>query len=151
TKQRIQTIKDCAALLQQLAIVSQRCAQTVNDCIEADGLQPMKLVIFQIYVVNYLGYLTQTFAFAQAESFEHRLESAIFTMMRELSAIHVEGNRAFYRLAFGNKIKARSFVDELPDQPSGSQPVDMQAASSHPATTLVTRQIESPGFWDRGS
>ena len=66
--------------------------------------------------------------------------------MGELGAIHVERNRALCRLAFSDKVKARSFVDELPDQPGGREPVDMQVAPSHPAATLVLRQIECPGF-----
>src|SRR6266571_4061251 len=106
----------------------------------------MKLVILQIYVVNYLGYLTQAFAAAQAESFEHRFEGAVLTTMGELSAIHVEGNRAIYRLALSDKVKARAFIDELPDQPGGGEPIDMQVASGHPATAFVFRQIESSGF-----
>ena len=73
----------------------------------------MKLVIFQIDVVDYLGNLTQTFVIVQTESFEHRLEGAILTVVRELSAIHVEGNGALYRLALSDKVKARAFVDEL--------------------------------------
>src|SRR6266496_5082799 len=133
----MQPIKYCAALLQQLAIVSQRCAQPVDNCVKPHGLQPVKLVIFEIYVVNYLGNLTQALATAQAESLQHPFESAVFSMMREFSAIHVEGNRALYGFAFSNKIEARTFVDELSYQPGGSQPVDMQVAPGHPATTLV--------------
>ena len=75
----------------------------------------MKLVILQIDVVNNLGNLPQTFAFAQAESLQQRFEGAILTMMREFRAIHVERNRALYRLALSNKVKARAFVDELFD------------------------------------
>jgi hypothetical protein len=54
----MQPIKYGPALLQQLAIVSQRPAQGIDNCVKAHGLQPVKLVIFEIYVVNYLGYLT---------------------------------------------------------------------------------------------
>src|SRR5260221_14473991 len=111
----METVKDDARLLQQLAIVSQRCAQSVHDCIKARSFKPVKLVVLQINVVNNLGNLPQTFAIAQAESLQQRFEGAILTMMREFSAIHVEGNRAFYRLAFGHKIKARALIDELFD------------------------------------
>jgi hypothetical protein len=67
-------------------------------------------------------------------------------MMRELSAIHVKGNRALHRLALSNKVKARALIDELPDQPGRSEPVDMQVSPSHPAATLVLREIESSGL-----
>src|SRR5205807_8868858 len=100
-------------LLQQLAIVSQRCAQSVHRRIKTCSFQPVKLVILQIYVMDNLGNLPQTFAIAQAESFEQRFEGAILTMMREFRAIHVKGDRALDRLALSNKVKARAFVDEL--------------------------------------
>src|SRR6266404_2291275 len=111
----METIKDDARVLQQLAIVSQRCAQSIHHRIETGSFKPVELVILQIYVMNNLGNLPQTFAIAQAESFEQRFEGAILTMMREFRAIHVERNRALYRLALGHKIKARALVDELFD------------------------------------
>src|SRR6266436_9046595 len=111
----METVKDDARLLQQLAIVSQRCAQSVHDRVKARSFKPVKLVVLQIYVVNYLGDLTQTFAIAQAKSLEHRFKRAVLAMMSEFSAIHVEGNRAFYGLALGNKIKARALIDKLFD------------------------------------
>ena len=111
----METIKDDARLLQQLAIVSQCVAQSIYDRANTRSLQTVKLVVLQIYVVNNLGNLTQTFAIAQAESFEHRFERAVFSMMREFSAIHVKGDRALYRLALSNKIKARVLIDKLFD------------------------------------
>src|SRR6266566_4237770 len=91
----METIKDDTRLLQQLTIVSQRCAQSVYDRVKARGFKPVKLVVFEINVVNNLGNLPQTFAIAQAESLQQRFKGAILTMMREFSAIHVEGDRAF--------------------------------------------------------
>src|SRR6266404_1679281 len=111
----METLKDDARLLQQLAIVSQRCAQGVHHRIKTRSFKPVKLVILKIDVVNNLGNLPQTFAIAQAESPQHRFEGAILTMMGELRAIHVEGNRAFNGLAVGNKIKARALIDKLFD------------------------------------
>ena len=111
----METVKDGARLLQQLAIVSQRCAQSVHDRVKARSFKPVKLVVLQINVVNNLGDLTQTFAIAQAKSLEHRFERAIFAVMSEFSAKHVEHNRALHRLALGDKVKARAFVDELFD------------------------------------
>src|SRR6266550_720340 len=71
--------------------------------------------------------------------------------MRKLSVVHVEGNRALYGLALSDKVKAWTFIDELSDQPGGSQTVDMQVTSSHPAATLVPGQIESSRFDGRTS
>src|SRR6266436_7513245 len=111
----METVKNDARLLQQLAIVSQRCAQSVHHRIKTPSFKPVKLVILQIDVVNNLGNLPQTIAIAQAESLQQRFEGAILTMMREFRAIHVERNRALYRLALSNKVEARAFVDELFD------------------------------------
>src|SRR6266404_4356568 len=111
----METVKDDARLLQQLPIVSQRCAQSVHHRIKTRSFKPVELVVLQIYVVNNLGNLPQTFAIAQAESLQQRFEGAIITVMREFRAIHVERNRALYRLALSNKVKARAFVDELFD------------------------------------
>ena len=111
----METVKDDARLLQQLAIVSQRFAQSVHHRIKTRSFKTVELVILQIYVMNNLGNLPQTFAIAQAESFQHRFEGAIISMMGELRAIHVEGNRAFNGLPFGHKIKARALIDELFD------------------------------------
>src|SRR5437870_926319 len=113
TKQRIQPIKDAAALLEQLAIITQHLAQAVDDCIEARRFKTVKLVIFQIDVMHYFGNFAQGSAVTQAEPLQHRLEGAILTVMRELSAEHIERNRALHRLAVHNKIEARTFVDEL--------------------------------------
>src|ERR1700681_2301241 len=111
----METIKDDACLLQQLAIVSQCLAQSVDDRVKTGSLKPVKLVILQIYVVNNLGNLSQTFAIAQTKLLEHCFEGAILTMMGEFSAIHVKGDRAFYGLALGNKIEARALIDKLFD------------------------------------
>src|SRR6266404_1992742 len=111
----METIKDDACLLQQLAIVSQRCAQSIHHRIETGSFKPVELVILQIYVVNNLGNLPQTFAIAQAESLQQRFKGAILTMMSEFRAIHVKGDRAFYDVALSHKVKARAFVDELFD------------------------------------
>src|SRR5258708_32326789 len=111
----METIKDDARLLQQLAIVSQRTAQSVHNRVKARSLQAVKLVVFEIYVVNNLGNLPQTFAIAQAESLQQRFKGAILTMMREFSAIHVKGDRAFNGFALGHKIKPRALIDKLFD------------------------------------
>src|SRR6266404_2233168 len=108
----METVKDDARLLQQLAIVSQSCAQSVHNRVKARSFKPVKLVVLQIDVVNNLGNLPQTFAIAQAESLQQRFKGAILTMMREFSVIHIKGDRTFYGLALGNKIKARAFIDE---------------------------------------
>src|SRR5258707_14578701 len=111
----METIKDDARLLQQLAIVSQRAAQSVHDRVEARSFKPVKLVVLQIYVVNNLGNLPQAFAIAQAESFQQRFEGAVLAVMREFSAIHVKGDRAFNGFPLGHKIKARALINELFD------------------------------------
>jgi len=111
----VETVKDDARLLQQLAIVSQSCAQSVHNRVKARSFKPVKLVVLQINVVDYLGNLTQPFVTIQPESFEHCFERAILTMMGEFSAIHVKGERAFYGLALSNKVKARALIDELFD------------------------------------
>jgi len=129
TEQRIQPVKDRAALLDQFAIITQRLAQAVDDRIETRRFKTVKLVILQINVMNNFSNLTQTFAIAQPESFEDRLERAILTMMSELGPIHVEGNCACDRSVLGHKVKTWTLVDELPDQPGRSQPVDVQVAS----------------------
>src|SRR5216110_22625 len=109
----METIKDDARLLQQLAIIPQSCAQSVHDRVKAHSFKPVKLVVLQINVVNNLGNRPQTFAVAQAKSLEQRFEGAILTMMREFSAIHVEGDRAFNGFPLGHKIKARTLIDKL--------------------------------------
>src|SRR5258708_7083981 len=111
----METVKDDARLLQQLAIVSQRCAQGVHDRVKARSFKPVKLVILQIYVMNNLCNLTQTIAIAQTKSFEQRFEGAILTVMGEFSAIHVKGDRAFNGFPLGHKIKARALINELFD------------------------------------
>src|SRR6266581_2593290 len=111
----METIKDDTRLLQQLTIVSQRCAQSVYDRVKARGFKPVKLVVLQINVVNNLGNLPQTFAIAQAKSLEHGFKGAVFAMMSEFSAIHIEGNSTLDCLAFGNKIETRALIDKLFD------------------------------------
>ena len=111
----METIKDDARLLQQLAIVSQRFAQSVHNRVKTRSFKPVELVILQIYVVNNLGNFPQTFAITQAESLHQRFEGAVFAMMREFSAIHVKSDRAFNGFLLGHKIKARALIDKLFD------------------------------------
>src|SRR5258706_15064347 len=111
----METIKDDARVLQQLAIIPQSRAQSVHNRVKARSFKPVKLVVLQIDVVNNLGNLPQTFAIAQAESLQQRFKGAILTVMREFSAIHVKGDRAFYGLALRSKIKARPLIDKLFD------------------------------------
>jgi len=51
----VETVKDDAHLLQQLAIISQSCAQSVHNPVKARSFKTVELVILQIYVVNNLG------------------------------------------------------------------------------------------------
>ena len=106
----------------------------------------MKLVVFQIDVVDDLGNLAQAFALRQTESFQHRLERAVFSVMSEFGSEHVERNRPFDRFSVSNEVEARTFVDELFDQPGRSQPVDVEIAARHPALTLVLCNVESSAF-----
>src|SRR5215471_7844513 len=97
----------------------------------------MKLVVLQIDVVNDFSQFAQTLDMAQAEAFHHGFESAVLTMMRKLSAEHVEGNSLLNLAAFVNEIKARMLIDELFDQPPGRKAVNVDVAPSHPTATLV--------------
>src|SRR5437660_7181965 len=97
----------------------------------------MKLVVFQVDVVNHLPQLAQAFAVAQAKSLDQGFEGAILTMMSELCAKHVEGNAVLDHLAFSHKIEARVLIDELFDQPGGSQAVDVNVPPRYPTTTLI--------------
>src|SRR5438045_7148992 len=87
--------------------------------------------------MNYFTEFPQPFDIAQAESFDHSFKRTVLTMMRELSAKHVKRNCVFYCFALSHKIKARTFIDELLDEPGGSETVNMNVATSHPTTTLI--------------
>ena len=56
--------------------------------------------------------------------------------MCELRSKHVEGNRAFDGLVVSHEIKARSFVDELRDQPGLRESIDMHVLARDPAAIL---------------
>src|SRR4030095_3165754 len=92
----------------------------------------------------------------QPEPLKHGFESAVFPLMSKLGGEHIEGNGSFNSFAICNKIEARVFIDELPDQPRGSKSIDMEIASCYPAAPLILRDIESgvlalrdsnPGGW----
>ena len=106
----------------------------------------MKLVVFQIDVVDDLGNLAQTLALCQTELFQHRLESAVFSVVGELGSKHIERNRSFDRSPFSNEIKARPLIDELFNQPGRGQPVDVQIAARDPTLTLILCGVERARF-----
>src|SRR6185295_7920726 len=106
----------------------------------------VKLVVFQIDVMNDLGDLAQSFILTESKTLQHRLEGAVFAVMSELSPKHVEGNRAVDRFAFGNEVKPRTLIDELLNQPRGGQPVDVKIATRQPTLALVLRNVEFSTF-----
>src|SRR6185436_4504066 len=105
-------------------------------------LETVKLVVFQIDVVNDLGNPAQAFVLSQSEPLEHRLKGAVFSLMSELSSKHVKGNRTVDCFAFSDEIEARTLIDELFDQPGGGEPVDVKIATGHPTPALILRNVE---------
>src|ERR1051325_9384863 len=87
--------------------------------------------------MNNLPQLTQPFNIAQPESLYHRFKGAVFAMMRELSAKHVEGNTVFDVFAFCDEVKARTFVDKLFDHPGRRQAIWMNVVPRDPTAALV--------------
>src|SRR5229473_1671488 len=106
----------------------------------------MKLVVFQIDVVDNLGNLTQTLDASQGESLEHGFKRAVFAVMSELGSKHVERNCAFDHFVIADEIETWALVDELLDEPCGSQPIDVQISASGPAPALVLCDVENSTF-----
>src|SRR2546425_9507467 len=109
----------------------------------------MKLVVFQIDVVDYLSNFAQALALNQAELLEHRLEGAVFALMSEFCSEHVKTNCSFNRLSFSDEVEARTLVDELLDEPGGSESVDVRIAACDPAPALVLCHVQSSAFRQR--
>src|SRR5258705_3645757 len=106
----------------------------------------MKLVVFQIDVVDDLGDLAQTFALRQTELLQYRLERAVCSVVGELGYEHIEGNGSFDSFSVSHEIEAWTPINELFDQPGRSQPVNVQIAARHPALTLILCNVECSAF-----
>jgi hypothetical protein len=132
-----QTVEDHARLLQPFAIIGEHVAQTVDHRLNPTSFEPLELVIFQIDVVNNFRQLAQAFNISQAKALQHRLKGAILSVMCEVCAEHVKWNGVGDGFTFGDKVKSGVFVDELFDQPGGSQPVNMYVASRNPTAALI--------------
>ena len=77
----------------------------------------MELVIFQIDVVDDLGYSAEAFALCQPKSLQHCFERAVFSVVSELGFEHVERNRTLNRFSISNEVETRTLIYELFDQP----------------------------------
>ena len=66
--------------------------------------------------------------------------------MRKISLEHVERHNATIRRNFFRKNKLRFGIDELPDQPGGTDAIDLRARASDPSPTAV---ISRHNFWNR--
>src|SRR5258706_15904473 len=106
----------------------------------------MKLVVFQIDVVDDLGDLAQTFALRQTELLQYRLERAVFSVVGELGSEHIEGNGSFYSFSVSHGIEAWMAINELVDQPGRNQAVNGQIGSGQPAVTLILCNLECSAF-----
>ena len=73
----------------------------------------MKLVIFQIDVVDDLGDLAQTFALRQTELLQYRLERAVFSVVGELGSEHIEGNGSFDSFSVSHEIEAWTPINHV--------------------------------------
>jgi hypothetical protein len=104
-------------MVQQFAIVLKQVGKSAHGRVEPGGFKPIELVVFEINVVNDFGDLAESPIVTEAEAFDKCLEGAVFSLMGELRAEHVERDTAFDRLALSDEIEAGPAVDELSNEP----------------------------------
>ena len=95
--------------------------------------------------MNHLAHLAEHLVL-DPKSFQKRFECAVVTLMRKISLEHVERHNATIRRNFFRKNKLRFGIDELPDQPGGTDAIDLRARAGDPSPTAV---ISRHNFWNR--
>src|SRR5258706_13175668 len=106
----------------------------------------MKLVVFQIDVVDDLGDLAQTFALRQTELLQYRLERAVFSVVGELGSEHIEGNGSFDSFSVNHEIQAWTPNNDLFCQQSKSPPFNVAISARHPTLTPVICNLQCSHF-----
>src|SRR5438067_11331594 len=118
---------------------------TFKHTINSDALGALEFVIIEIGVVDHFAHLVNDFVL-NSESFEQCLEGAVFSVMREFSAEHVERHRATIRRNLRRENNLRFGIDEFPDQPGGADAIDLGAWTRDPGSAVV---ISRRNFWNR--
>src|SRR3954471_14640526 len=90
----VKSVEDHAGLPHELSVILEQFAQTPHGRVEPRRLQPVELVVFEVYVVDDLGEPLEGRVARQSELFDHRLERTVLTPVCELGVGHVEMDAA---------------------------------------------------------
>src|SRR2546421_8608919 len=115
-QKRIERIEALKTATQNFIIRQSFFCPTLEDAINADAFQALKLVVLQIGIVNHLADLLSRFV-SNCESLPERFESAILVDMRKFGVEHVERHRVGLSRSATAKRELRRRIDELADEP----------------------------------
>src|SRR4051794_34598752 len=129
----VEVIEHGAAARDPLRVVAIGRADPGNQGANAGRLLAPELLVLEVDVVHDLVDGAQR-RVAEAGTAQEDLERAAVALVGELSFEHVEAQLAGIRhVAFSrHELKPGLRVDEAPDQPRGSDPVDMDARAGDP-------------------
>src|SRR5438132_4256370 len=115
---------------------------TFEHTINSYRFDALESRIVEIRVVDHLANLRDWFV-CNRKTFRERFERAVIAMMREFGIEHVEGNGVWNSVCTRRKNKFWLPINELRDQPSRSNPVDLRTWSRQPSFTLVLFGVEN--------
>src|SRR6266513_1452247 len=104
---------------------------TFQDTINPDRFDPLESGVVQIRVVDHLPNFRHD-CVGDRKTPDECLESAVVAMVRELSIKHVERDRARHSVCTWREYKLRPWIDELPDHPRRTNPINLRSCPSQP-------------------
>src|SRR5262249_7378816 len=114
---------------------------TFENTIDPNCFNALKSRVIQIRFVDHLTNLRYRFV-RNRKTPDKRLESAVVAMVRELSIQHVEGDGARHSIRTWREHKLRLPINELRDQPSRADTLDLGPRPREPWFALVLLRIE---------
>src|SRR5437867_1429487 len=142
----VEALEQRHALRQNLLVVGRRGEQRTDGDVDTPRLLVSVFPVPQVGLVDDLGEPGQA-AVAQVGTLHERLERAVLTLVTELHAGRVEGNRVLRELGREREDELRLGVDEALDQPRRRDAVDVGARTRDPPAAAQPGEIEGRPFF----
>src|SRR5439155_18815562 len=128
---RVETVEDGHAALEQVVIVRCGFGERTDGEIHARRLVPCELAVVQVRLVDDLRDELDP-PVLEPESLDQRLERAVLAVMPEIRAEHVEGDALAGGIGRVGESELRLRIAEALDEPGRRDAVDMRSGPRHP-------------------
>src|SRR6516164_11333856 len=143
----VKSVEAFEAFREDFLITQALLGPTLEYLFNAKSFDSVKLVVFDVCIVNELGYSKHSFI-ANAEVFDQSLECAAIPMMTELHLKHVVGNRLREVCGCVREDEFGARIDKLMDQPSRTYAINFRSWPGEPCFASIILYLKPRSHMD---